>query len=103
MKVYQLIFGHHSYEEGYVTTPGRIYLNKEDAEAAKKWLDSIPDDPCAPYSTEVTISEIEVEETFTPWISVERIAAMQEENDEYYEYLEAMYGTDWDIPEEEEF
>lgn len=86
MKVYQLLFGHNSYDEGYVTTPGRTYSNREAAEAAKKWLDSIPDDPYEPYPTEVHIKEVEIEDTFVPWISEERIEAKRKEVEEFFEY-----------------
>ena len=44
-------------------------VSKEDAEAAKAWLDSIPDDPYDPQPTEVHIQEVEIEDTFVPWIS----------------------------------
>lgn len=97
MKVYQLVFGHTSYDEGYVTTPGRIYAHKEDAEAAKAWLDSIPDDPYDLHPTEVKIQEVDIEDTFVPWISEEKIEAKRKEVEEFWEYQNAMYGS----PDEE--
>ena len=84
MKVYQLIFGHYSYDEGYVTSPGKVYINREDAEAAIAWLATIPSDPYAPYETKVTINEIEIENKFVPWISVEEIEDMGREIEEDY-------------------
>lgn len=96
MKVYQLVFGHHSYEEGYFTTPGKIYVHKEDAEAAKAWLDSIPDDPYDLNPTEVIIQEVEIEDTFVPWISVEKIEAKRGEIEEFWEMESAKYADeDW--------
>lgn len=97
MKVYQLMFGHMSYEEGYYLTPGKIYVHKEDAEAAKAWLATIPDDPYALQPTEVIIQEVEIEDTFVPWISEEKIEAKRKEVEEFWEYQNAMYGS----PDEE--
>lgn len=97
MKAYQLVFGHTSYEEGYYTTPGRIYVHKEDAEAAKAWLATIPDDPYDLHPTEVKIQEVEIEDTFVPWISEEKIEAKRKEVEEFWEYQNAMYGS----PDEE--
>ena len=91
MKVYQLVFGHTSYEEGYYLTPGKIYVHKEDAEAAKAWLATIPDDPYDLQPTEVIIQEVEIEDTFVPWISEEKIEAKRKEVEEFWEYQNAMH------------
>lgn len=89
MKAYQIIFERYDHDAGSFDTPGRIYSSKEEAEKAKKWLKSIPDDPMDFYPAEVDIKEVEIEEKFTPWISEEKIAAMQAEVDEYYRRLNA--------------
>ena len=94
MKVYQLVLVHTSWDEGAYTTPGRIYVHKEDAEAAKAWLDSIPDDPYDPYPTEVEIEEVAIEDTFVPWISEELIEAKRKEVEEFLEYMHAQ-DEDW--------
>lgn len=102
MKAYQIVYQYNDYHLGCFTTPGRIYLNKEDAEKAKEWIKTVPQDPYGPDRT-IGIEEVEIEEKFTPWISDEAIAAMQKEQDDYEEYLQQMYGTDWypeDCPEE---
>lgn len=115
MKVYQIIFSQYDPDVGGFDTPGRIYSSKEEAEKAKKWLNSIPDDPIDFYPAKVGIKEIEVEEMFTPWISEESIAAKQREIDEYEALLrreeteaqrfaeyEAQMQAEWEAAYEEE-
>lgn len=96
MKAYQLVFGHSSYEEGYFTTPGRIYVHKEDAEAAKAWRESIPFDPYDLHPTEVKIQEVEIEDTFVPWISEEKIESMRKEVEEFWAHEQGKYAQDED-------
>ena len=96
MKAYQLVFVHHSYEEGSFATPGKIYVHKEDAEAAKAWMDSIPDDPYDLHPTEVKIQEVEIEDTFVPWISEEKIEAKRREVEEFWAHEQDRYGQDED-------
>lgn len=99
MKVYQLVSGHHNYDEGWVERVLVTYTTKEEAEKAKSWLNTVPDDPYYPQC-ELSVKEIEIEEVFTPWISDEEIAAMQKGQDDYGEYMEQMYGTDWCVPDD---
>ena len=87
MIAYQLIYAHKNSRD-YFETPGRIYSSREEAEKAKAFAESVPDDPCSEYTVHVSVNEIEILDKFEPWISEEKLARMRQE---FYE----LYGEDY--------
>ena len=87
MIAYQLIYAHKNSRD-YFETPGRIYSSREEAEKAKAFAESVPDDPYYEYTVHVSVNEIEILDKFEPWISEEKLARMRQE---FYE----LYGEDY--------
>lgn len=89
MKAYAFEIGHVSYEEGYVVDRIMYFTTKREAEFAEVWAKSLPDDPVDTTVYKYKVYEIEIAETFQPWLSEERVAQMRKEVDEYWEEVEA--------------
>ena len=101
MTVYQLVINHYDNDLGGFCTPGRIYLHKEDAEAAKEWYNSLPEDPYDFNPGKASVDEVEIQDTFVPWISAAQVAAKQEEIDNFYKSLACEYYCP-DIPSDDD-
>lgn len=82
MKIYQLCYTESS---EFRTITGRTYSTKEEAEKALAFAKSIPEDPCSLEDVCISINEVEVLDKFEPWISVEKLKAMQDEYDSVYD------------------
>lgn len=82
MKIYQLFY---TQIPEFRTLPGNIYSTREEAEKALAFAKSIPEDPCSDILVDISINEVEVHDKFEPWISVEKLKAMQDEYDSVYD------------------
>ena len=88
MKAYQLVFIDEDRFETNVSRSNTLYSSREEAEKACAWYRTIPEDPIMP-TTSVRIQEVEIVDTFAPWIPEERLAKMRKEIDEYWARVRA--------------
>ena len=85
MIIYQLQYWRYTLRGGDLTiTSGNCYTTREEAEKAKEFAESIPDDPFDLDDVKVKIAEIQVDEKFYPWIPADVLERRRAEIEELY-------------------
>lgn len=90
MTFFQLQIGHKDYDFGYIVDSVHNYTTKEEADKALAWWKKVPQHPYEMCEQDAKVVEVEIHDTFKPWLSEEQLDRMQAELDEIMHYYDTV-------------